>query len=146
MAAASIGDRIYAGGGRLTSYARNLSITEVYDPDLDEWIQRAPLPTTRSGIGAVAVGGRLYVFGGESTEGTFEENEVYYPASDQWQTAPPLPIARHGIGVVALNGRIYVLAGGTTPGGSSSALNEVFIVLGGHISENSGVKPAAGGN
>ena len=83
LAAASIGDRIYAGGGRLTSYARNLSITEVYDPDLDEWIQRAPLPTTRSGIGAVAVGGRLYVFGGESTEGTFEENEVYYPASDQ---------------------------------------------------------------
>ena len=75
----------------------------------------------------------MYVFGGEATEGTFEENEVYDPAVDRWETAPPMPTARHGIGVVGLGNRIYVLAGGTTPGGSASALNEVFIVLDGLI-------------
>ena len=89
------------------------------------------MPTTRSGIGAAAVQGKLYVFGGEATEGTFEENEVYDPTLNQWETAPPMPTARHGIGVVSLGNRIYVLAGGPNPGGSSSALNEVFIVLGG---------------
>lgn len=128
-----IGNRIYATGGRLTSYARNMPVTEEYDPILDELSRRAPLPTTRSGIGAATVQGRLYVFGGEATEGTFEENEVYDPAVDRWETAPPMPTARHGIGVVGLGNRIYVLAGGTTPGGSASALNEVFIVLDGLI-------------
>ncbi len=124
-----VGDRIYATGGRLTSYARNLPNNDEYDPNLDEWNRRAPLPTARSGIGAAAVQGRIYIFGGEATEGTFEENEVYASHSGLWETAPALPTPRHGIGVVSIGNRIYVLAGGPTPGGSGSALNEIFIVL-----------------
>ena len=40
-----------------------------------------------------------------------------------------MPTARHGLAAVALGSRIYLLAGGPTPGGSASALNEVFIVF-----------------
>ncbi|MCH7621494.1 MAG: galactose oxidase, partial [Chloroflexi bacterium] len=73
--------------------------------------------------------GRFYVFGGEETEGTFDTNERYRPGTDSWETMPPLPTARHGLGAVALGQRIYALAGGPTPGGSSSAINEVLILL-----------------
>ncbi len=37
---------------------------------------------------------------------------------------------RDGHAAVAIGNRIYVLAGGTTPGGSQSAITEVFIVAG----------------
>ena len=40
-----------------------------------------------------------------------------------------MPTARHGLGVAEVGNRLYVLAGGLTPGGSSSGINEVFIVL-----------------
>ena len=129
IAIAVVDDRVYIIGGRLGTFARNLDATEEYDPKTDTWTKKAPIPVSRSGIAAAAVGGRIYVFGGESDRGTFHENERYDPNADSWTNAEPLPTARHGLGAVAIGNRIYVLAGGPTPGGSQSALNEVFIVL-----------------
>ena len=79
--------------------------------------------------GAATIRGRIYVFGGEAVEGTFDTDERYDPRTDTWEAMPPLPTARHGLGAVDLGDRIYVLAGGPVPGGSQSASNEVFIVL-----------------
>lgn len=129
MAVSVVEGKIYVAGGRLGSFAINHSGNEEYDPTTDTWVKKAPLPTARSGITAAAVQGRIYVFGGEEVEGTFEANERYSPGADSWKAMPPLPTARHGLGAVALGDRIYALAGGPTPGGSSSAINEVFIVL-----------------
>ena len=80
----------------------------------------------RSGIAAAALGETIFVFGGEAPEGTFDQVEAYQPRQDRWTRFAAMPSARHGLGAVALGGRIYVIAGGTTPGGSSSALNEIF--------------------
>ncbi len=68
----------------------------------------------------------LYVFGGESTEGTFDTNEMYDPATDLWQTLQLMPTARHGLGSTVVDGKIYVIAGGLRPGGSMSGVNEAF--------------------
>ena len=134
LAAAVVGDRIYATGGRLTSYyARNLTVTESCDKNLDQWTLAEPLPTARSGIGAATVLGKLYVFGGEAAEGTFDESQYYEPASNLWESGPPSPIARHGIGVVNLGNRAYVRAGRASGRGFASVLNEAFIVLSGLI-------------
>ena len=129
IAVAVVEGRIYVSGGRLGSFARNLSSNEEYDPGIDTWVKKAPMPISRSGIAAATVEGRFYVFGGEETGGTFDANERYRPGTDSWETMPPLPTARHGLGAVALGNRIYSLAGGPTPGGSSTAKNEVLIVL-----------------
>ena len=43
---------------------RIVSAVEMYDPALDRWTAKAPMPTPRHGIGAVALGGRVYVPGG----------------------------------------------------------------------------------
>ena len=129
IAVAVADSKIYVFGGRLGTFARNLATTEEYDPQNDSWQPRTSLPTARSGIGAGTIRGRIYVFGGESVDGTFEQNERYEPRVDGWEAAPSLPTARHGLGVAVVGNRIYVLAGGRTPGGSSSGLNEVFILL-----------------
>jgi N-acetylneuraminic acid mutarotase len=86
----------------------------------------ADLPTARSGITASALGGKLYVFGGEGPNGTFPQTEAYDPVREGWQTLAPMPTARHGLGSAVWQGRIHVIDGGPTPGGSFSDLNEVF--------------------
>jgi N-acetylneuraminic acid mutarotase len=123
-------DGIYAIGGRSNiDFGRNLSANEGYAPhrqDADEWQSRALLPTARSGIAAALHKGRIYVFGGEESAGTFDENEVYNPATDTWETLEPMPTARHGLGAAVVGDTIYVIGGGETPGLSVSGANEAF--------------------
>ena len=129
IAISVVGGKIYVIGGRLGTFARNLGDNQRYDPKTDTWVKKASLPTPRSGIAGAVIDAKIYVFGGEGVEGTFITNERYDASTDTWEVMPPLPTARHGLGAVALGDRIYVLAGGPRPGGSRSALNEVFIVL-----------------
>ena len=120
------GGRLYAIGGRLGSMANNLGVNEEYDPRADGWATRRPMPTPRSGVAAAVLGGRVHVFGGESPPKTFDENEQYDPASDAWSARARMPSPRHGLAAVTVGDQIYVLGGGPTPGGSESALNQVF--------------------
>jgi N-acetylneuraminic acid mutarotase len=69
---------------------------------------------------------RIYVFGGEAPEGTFDEVEEYDPKTDSWRAMTPMPTARHGLGSAVMGKSIYVISGGPKPGGSTSAANEVF--------------------
>jgi N-acetylneuraminic acid mutarotase len=124
---AAVDGRLYAIGGRIDgSYASNLAVNEEYDPVTDRWRARKPMPTARSGIAAAVLDGKIFVFGGEATAGTFNQVEAYDPRLDSWGTYTPMPTARHGLGAVAMGGRIYVISGGPAPGGSASAVNEIF--------------------
>ena len=129
IAVAQFRGNIYVADGRLGSFARNLDANQAYDPRTDTWAELAPLPTARSGNTAAAAADRVFVLGGEATEGTFDTNETYDPSTNTWAAMPPMPTARHGLAAVALNNRVYVLAGGPEVGGSRSSLNEVFILL-----------------
>ena len=82
--------------------------------------------TARSGIAAVVLGGRIFVFGGEATSGTFNQVESYDPKTGNWTAHARMPSARHGLGAAVVDGRIYVISGGRTPGGSASSANEIF--------------------
>ncbi|MBI3079664.1 MAG: galactose oxidase, partial [Deltaproteobacteria bacterium] len=86
----------------------------------------APMPTPRSGIAAATLGGRIFVFGGESPAGTFNQTEAYDPGRNTWTVRDPMPTARHGLGAAVVGQSIYVLSGGPRPGGSFSSANEVF--------------------
>ncbi len=84
------------------------------------------MPTARSGIAAAVLKGEILVFGGEAPSGTFDEVEAYDPETDLWTRYAPMPTARHGLGAAVLAGPVYVISGGKRPGGSASALNEIF--------------------
>jgi hypothetical protein len=115
-------------GGRIDgNYSRNLASNEAYDLATGRWEQHAPMPTARSGIAAVVLGGRIFVFGGEAPAGTFNHVEAYDARSNSWSSHARMPTARHGLGAAAVAGRIYVISGGPTPGASASAANEIFV-------------------
>ena len=84
------------------------------------------MPSPRSGTAAAALGGKIFVFGGEAPSGTFNQTESYDPGTDSWSAWKPMPTGRHGLGAAVVGQKIYVISGGPTPGGSYSSANEVF--------------------
>jgi N-acetylneuraminic acid mutarotase len=80
----------------------------------------------RSGIAAAALGGKFFVFGGESNSGTHNQTESYDPANNSWKSWALMPTARHGLGAAIVGNSIYVISGGPKPGATFSSVNEVF--------------------
>jgi non-specific serine/threonine protein kinase len=115
LAAAALGGRIFAVGGRLAGYDTNLGTVEAYDPATGRWSRLPDLPDPRGGTGAAAVGGRIVSIGGESPRGTHETVWALRPGG-RWSRLPDLPTPRHGVGVVGLAGRVWAVAGGPEPG------------------------------
>ena len=78
----AMGGKIYVTGG----YSQGVPVNSVYvyDPQADAWAQLASMGTTRQEHTSAAVGGKLYVFGGQGGEdgdGYLSTAEVYDPAS-----------------------------------------------------------------
>jgi N-acetylneuraminic acid mutarotase len=111
VAAADIGDQIYAAGGMVGETGRPLDLLARYDPDADSWetLRRMPEPV-RAGA-AAAVDGVLYVIGGTTADGNSRAVYAYDPATDEWSERAPLPEPRFNHAALALGGEIYVLGG-----------------------------------
>jgi N-acetylneuraminic acid mutarotase len=76
------------------------------------WSTQAPLPTKRFEVGVVALGGKVYVIGGESDgKPASQLNTEYDPATDRWRDRAPIPHETSHAGVAGLNGKIYVIGG-----------------------------------
>jgi N-acetylneuraminic acid mutarotase len=84
-----------------------------YDPKADRWERRAPLPTGRDHVGALAVGSLIHVIGGrvDSFHTNSNLHHIYDPARDLWEQRSPLPTARSGHGAVYYRGKIFVMGG-----------------------------------
>src|SRR5437667_37308 len=78
-------------------------------PGSGSWTTKAPMPTARCGAAGAAVGGLLYVVGGNGSATV----EAYDPATDTWTTKAPMSTGRGalGNGAAAVNGILYVLGG-----------------------------------
>ena len=101
------------------------TVTQIYDPETDEWSLAKP-PNTFVVYGfAAATSGvmapkRIYVFGipyyGE-TAGTSGvplcTNQVYDPEKDSWVTGADIPTGRLSFGVAVVNDLLYVIGGFT---------------------------------
>ena len=88
-----MGGKIYVTGGEDDEGSVN-SVC-VYDPQADAWTQLASMSTARQVHASVAVGGKLYVFGGlDSDQEYLSTVEVYDPASNSWAQGPGLTSTR----------------------------------------------------
>lgn len=116
LAAAAVGGRVHAIGGRLAGYDTNLRTVEAYDPRAGRWTRLPDLPDARGGTGATAIAGRIVSVGGESPGGTNRTVWALPRRAARWARLPDVPTPRHGLGVVALNGRVWAIAGGPEPG------------------------------
>ncbi|WP_017318410.1 Kelch repeat-containing protein [Mastigocladopsis repens] len=138
-ASAVIDEKIYVVGGRQffknadgTTRQVNVPNLEAYDPKLDRWETRSPMPQAQGGLAATSLNGKLYVFGGEQwvpEQKVFAESWVYDPKTDVWEALPPLPTPRHGLGASAVGNRIFVFGGATQTGGNAAtAIHEVLVL------------------
>lgn len=122
-----MGDSLYVLGGRTSAAPCSggaLSVMERYDIDTDTWTTEASLPSPRSDFAAVAVGNKIYVFGG-CDGGDLNDVDVYDRSTGTWDTSPAdLSVARSSLMAGRKGNVIYVMGGRVA--GVVSALNESY--------------------
>ncbi len=107
--AAALDDRIYLFGGR--------NFTEetgayAFDPETGTYEELPPLPSVQNGPGGVAVGGRVYAFGGANEfANAVPTTRAYDPALHQWVELSPMTSARRDVAVTAVGNDVYVIGG-----------------------------------
>ncbi len=127
---AAVGGKIYVMGGEYDGASTGrpeifVNHVWVHDPAVGGWVQRAPMPTPRSGGGKAVVDGKIYVAGGRPPGGS--AFEVYDPATNKWEKLPDLPTQRNHLAMVAINGKIIVAGGRTGPGAMAPRVEVVEI-------------------
>ena len=76
------------------------------------WTSYQAMNHARSRHRAVAIGTRLYVFGGDDSGGALVAlPEVYDADTDSWSDLATMPTPRDDVAVAVLNGLIYVIGG-----------------------------------
>ncbi|MCF6249311.1 MAG: hypothetical protein L3J69_18435 [Desulfobacula sp.] len=123
---------VFGGCGRYNKKTRKFTVyntTEVYDPETDTWIYRAPMPEGLFTIaGALGADGRIYIMGGSRAhvdDPPLRNVFIYDPIADSWEKGPSMNLPRSTLAAVATpDGKIYAI-GGTDAG----AYNKVKGIL-----------------
>jgi N-acetylneuraminic acid mutarotase len=116
VACVALNGLIHAIGGAVgDTFADKRSVNWhlVYDPITKRWDKRAPLPTARDHVAAVAHNGLIYVVGGrvDSFHTNSNLHHTYNPQTDKWEMRNPLPTARSGHGAGIIEGKLFIMGG-----------------------------------
>jgi DNA-binding CsgD family transcriptional regulator len=87
-------------------------VLESYDPEMDSWNTLAPKPVPVTEVGAVVIGGKIFVPGGRTVSGSLTNVlEVYDPREDRWEKGPSLPLPLSGYAMAAFEGKLFLFGG-----------------------------------
>jgi N-acetylneuraminic acid mutarotase len=126
MCANIVNGKIYCVGGKkywgVAPFYQELNATEVYDPILNYWTRRSPMPIPVLGAASAVLNGKIYVVGGSRhfqvgwDLSTVNSNQVYDPENDAWSTRTGLPNAESYAAASATSGvtapkRLYFVGG-----------------------------------
>ncbi|XP_078621448.1 kelch-like protein 26 [Branchiostoma floridae x Branchiostoma japonicum] len=122
-AAETVGGKLYISGGLHEETGLSQASWDLlrFDPKTDEIVTLAPMRFPRFGHCLVAVGRKLYVFGGTTFDPDIiswrfaVNSECYDVTEDVWTEIPPIPSPRSFFGALACGDQIYVV-GGTRDG------------------------------
>ena len=101
------------------------------------WVEKAPMPTARGGLGLAVVNGKIYAIGG-STEKDFRgqyvsggiigTNEEYDPVTDTWTTKSPMPTPRDFFAITVYQNKIFCIGGSANNGrdNAPTGVDEVY--------------------
>jgi len=136
--AAVVGRKLYHFGGAVRSSTTTTAtdVAEGYVLNLDDpraWSTVASLPGPRNHVGVAAVGGKVYVAGGQlgKYEATTSQRrvDVYNPATNGWSRAADLPFGRSHISAstISYKGQIYAIGGSADDGKAGRSLADVVV-------------------
>lgn len=116
LAGIVIDNSIYAIGGQQGHNETLVTQASVqrYDPASDSWVELASLPYGLGHISnsTVEVGGRIYVVGGETSEGVFSDDVlVYDPELDAWSPTNAYLRAENALIGGAVGSSIFITGG-----------------------------------
>jgi len=110
MAAVSYESRIFLIGGQRGGVVSGE--ISVYESSGDTWGKSAAKPTPVTAAGAVLIGEKIYMPGGQKQDGEpVAVLEIYDPRTDRWESAAPMPKALSRFALAALEGDLYVFGG-----------------------------------
>ena len=112
-----IGKKWYVFGGYDGPNVQARGIVYEYDASADTWTEKKKMQIPAHHPSAVAVNGKIYVFGGfVGRPGTkvwqpISSAMMYDPETDSWKELAPMPTPRGSAQAVAVGGKIYVIGG-----------------------------------
>lgn len=109
-----VGGRLYIIGGYTKSgftVWSPVATVYAYDPTMDSWTERAPMPTARGALSVTEHEGRLYAIGGYDGKANSSAVEVYDPIRNVWTAAAVLPTPRDHLATETVGGKIYAIGG-----------------------------------
>jgi N-acetylneuraminic acid mutarotase len=115
---------VYVPGGHNGDgvYTRSLY---AYNPSINAWSSKAPMPAAIGCGGSGVIGGKLYVYGTCGPDGMAQGGlYAYDPSTNSWGSRIASPVLQFPA-VAAVNGKLY-LAGGKTPTGAPSTAVNVY--------------------
>jgi N-acetylneuraminic acid mutarotase len=114
---AVIGKKWYVFGGYDGPNVQARGIVTVYDAATETWTDRKAMQIPAHHASAVALDGKIYVFGGfvgrpggrawQPIASTMQ----YDPEADSWKELAPMPTPRGAAQAVVVGGKIYVIGG-----------------------------------
>lgn len=115
---------------RLITYSSS-NLTEVYDPIIDSWTEKASIPIPVDSYASAVVDNKIYVIAGRVGGDIVSLVQVYDTQTDTWSQASPIPIPVEGAaaGVMNISNKkaIYVLGGSITLAGCNATnLNQIY--------------------
>ena len=86
-----------------------------------DWEEKREMPISRYNFGTAAIGGKIYVVGGDGLDGTVDE---YDPETDTWTRKEAMPTPRDDLTVSAVNGKLYAIGGRDYDGNPLNTVEE----------------------
>jgi N-acetylneuraminic acid mutarotase len=121
LATAVLGGLVYAVGGYEPFDPSDIDDgqsdrVETFNPRTGHWAKSRPLPELRGAPGAAALGGRLYVAGGDiplrnGQSHITDSVTVYDPRKNTWKPVAPMPTVREKLRLVAAGRYLYAMGG-----------------------------------
>ncbi len=114
MGYAVVGSNIYIMGGTDNGGVRGE--VEIYDTVNNRWSTGTPMPVKVNGFACVAVGDKVYAFGGITDSNTMKSTDavqIYNTESRVWESGSAMPIAKGGFASLVIGNEIYLMGGAT---------------------------------
>ncbi len=103
--AAVLGQDVYVAGGFNSRCGKLRSCERLHS---GSWTPIASMNELRQRLAMVAIGGKLFAFGGTTEWRRVSSVECYDPERDRWDIVSQMPTDRKGLSAAQLNGLIYV--------------------------------------